>query len=173
MQQPPQVWKHAIYSGIAFGVLFALVFGFVQGWLPPRSSTDVWVTVLTAVITGALFGTAMGMFAGSKTVAQQTAIDLPEGEIVEYEGGANHFLNAEARGGRLYLTNWRLIFQPHRINLQGASVSIPRSDVAGISKFLTLGLIPNGMQVARRGGTPERFVVMNRAEWMRRIGEFG
>jgi len=102
-------------------------------------------------------------------VAEQTAINLPQGETLEQQGWANHFRNYEGRGGRLYLTNRSLVFQPHRFNVQNAGVAIPRSEIAGAAKSMTLGVIPNGLTVTRRDGTTERFVVSDRNEWVRRL----
>jgi hypothetical protein len=165
------VWKRALLSGTAFGLLFGAAFSFMQGWLPPHAGGDILAFLIIALLSGALFGGFIGLFAGSRTVARQTAIDLPPGEIVEYAGPANHFRNGEARGGKLYLTNRRLIFQPHHFNLQNAPVGIARSEIAGAAKSKTLGIIPNGLLVRQSNGETQRFVVSDRSAWLRRIME--
>jgi GRAM domain-containing protein len=173
MSERSQNWRSAALAGLAFGPLFALAFGFFEGWLPPRSGADVVTLITTALVTGAAFAIAIGLFGGSKMVAHQTAIELPAGEVVQLESPANHFLHVEARGGRLYLTNRHLIFQPHKFNLQAAAISIPREDIAGVAKVMTLGVIPNGLRVMRRDGTAERFVLSNRNAWVRAISPGG
>src|SRR5262249_17969164 len=113
---------------------------------------------------------ALGLFAGSRMVAVQTAIDLPPGEVIEHAGPANHILHFEARGGRLYLTNRHMIFQPHRFNLQQPAVRIPPSEIAGAWSCMSLGVVPNGLLVSLKDGPSHRFVVSDRAEWVRMVG---
>lgn len=173
MAERADSWKMAALGGAVFGALFGGAFGLAQGWLPPRDGSALLALVAVALVAGTAFGVAIGLFAGSKAVARQTSIDLPPGEIVEHSGPANHFRNFESRGGRLYLTNRNLIFKPHKFNLQGASISIPRSEIAGVSKCSTLGVIPNGLLVSQRGGDAQRFVVSDRSAWLRAISGSG
>jgi hypothetical protein len=162
-------WRNALYAGIGFGILFGLFFGFVMGWLPPHDGADMVSLLATMVVPGAAFAVLVGLFTNSKTIARQTALELPPGEVVEYASGANHFLKMESRGGRLHLTNKRLIFKPHSFNMQGGTMEIARSNIAGATKTQTLGIVPNGLLVTKKDGSAERFVVNGRAEWFRRL----
>jgi hypothetical protein len=54
---------------------------------------------------------------------------LEAGERVVEELSANHFLNGEARGGKLLLTTRRLGFRPHRFNVQRATWSVTTADI--------------------------------------------
>jgi GRAM domain len=165
---PPTAGK-IVLAGALFGVLFAPTFWFMMSWLPASIGINIAAIAFTAILSGGLFALLLALFMGSKRVAQQTAIELPEGETLEQQGWANHFRNFEGRGGRLYLTNRSLVFQPHHFNVQNAGVVIPRSEIAGAAKSMTLGVIPNGLTVTRRDCTAERFVVSERDEWVRRL----
>lgn len=170
MSERAQAWKSAVYAGVTFGVLFTPIAGFFGGLFPPHSGRDTVVLLVQGLIAAVLFGGIIGLFMQSKMVRRQTAIELPEGETVEFEGNANHFLNGEGRGGRLFLTNRNLIFQPHRMNLQRARVVIPRTDIAGAARCRTFGIVPNGVVVTHRDDKADRFVILgDRGEWVRRI----
>ena len=177
MSERAETWKRAAYAGVAGGILFAAIAGSLTAVIQHVAHRpDVLPfggLIATSAASGAIFGVLIGLFFGlfmnSRMVARQTSIELPAGEVVEYQGGANHFLNYEARGGRLYLTNHNLIFKPHSLNLQNAPVVIARSDITGTEKCMTLGVVPNGLLVEQRGGTKSRFVVPHRGEWMRRL----
>ena len=53
-----------------------------------------------------------------------------EGEtLVEEAFKANHFLHHEGRGGRLFVTDRRVAFIPHRFNVQRAPVEQRLADV--------------------------------------------
>lgn len=167
----PPMTGTVVLAGAAFGVPFAPAFWYVMTWLPPRFGADYLSVGLIALASGGLFGLLLALFLGSKTVARQTALDLPAGETLEQQGWANHFMRIEARGGRLYLTNRNLIFQPHKFNLQSTGVVIPRAEIANASKCMTLWVLPNGLMITRRDGTKERFVVSDRKDWIRRIAQ--
>ena len=67
--------------------------------------------------------------------------------------------DAIGAGGRLFLTDRRLLLKPHRGNFQAHEMSVPLADVAAAKAAITAGIIPNGLKVARTGGSAERFVV--------------
>ncbi len=111
----------------------------------------------------------IGSSATSKVVSQ-TELNLEPGEILEFSGFANHFLNYEGRGGRLFLTDRRLAFQPHRLNVQRAVLSVPRSEIVGASKCMTFfGLYHKGLCVRQKDGTEQKFVVNQRDAWLNRL----
>jgi hypothetical protein len=178
MGERVQVWRNAAYAGLKSGILFGLIFGslsvgieylFLPRAVLPTLQAHVVVFAACSAAFGLFMGLFFGLFGNSKTIERQTAIELPQGEIVEYQGSANHFLNREARGGRLYVTHRALIFQPHRMNIQKAPIVISRSEIADAFKCRTLGIVPNGIAVLQRSGTKDKFVVSRRDEWIRRI----
>jgi hypothetical protein len=76
--------------------------------------------------------------------------------------GANLFRGVEAVGGRLKITNQRLVFQPHALNVQTMPLEIAMPDIAAATKRNTLGFVPNGMLVRTRAGVEYKFVVWGR-----------
>lgn len=58
-------------------------------------------------------------------------VELEPSERVLEEIPANHFLGGEARGGKLLVTDRRLVFRPHRFNVQLDTWAVPRSEVTG------------------------------------------
>lgn len=91
-----------------------------------------------------------------------------EGEEVRWEARANRFQNRiRSIGGRIYLTDRRLVFAPHKFDekLRGKTWSarladLDRAFVQGPMKFVRV--------VASDGGE-ERFVISPRAESAARI----
>ncbi|MHA0858083.1 GRAM domain-containing protein [Paenibacillus sp. CMAA1364] len=77
---------------------------------------------------------------------------------------ANLFRGIEAVGGRLHITNERLIFKPHRINVQTKPLEINIKEIKNIKKTNTLLLVPNGMKVILDNGQEYRFVVGSRTK---------
>ncbi len=102
-------------------------------------------------------------------------ITLQPDEHLVREGGANLQRGIETVGGKLFLTNQRLLFQSHAFNVQTGPTQIELSDVSGTkrcwTKFLGfIPLIPNSLAVQTARGKEYRFVLSGRAQWATAIG---
>lgn len=95
-------------------------------------------------------------------------IPLRESERLLKHGVASHRRGWETVGGRLYLTDRRLMFQPHLFNLQIEEWCVGLTEVEEVRAFLTLGFIPNGLSVVTSDGE-ERFLVRDRHGWVKTI----
>ncbi len=94
----------------------------------------------------------------------------PDEKIIK-QGAANLQKGAEAVGGKLYLTNQRLVFEAHKMNIQGGRTEIDLPDIQSSKKCWTkfLGLIPlmpNSFAVYTKAGKEYRFVVFGRGAWI-------
>ena len=96
-------------------------------------------------------------------------IQLAENETIIKEGPANHFVGMESVGGKLYLTNQRLFFKSHALNVQVHEASYRLDEIVSMKPRNTLGIIPNGMGVLLKSGQEERFVVYRRQDWMAKV----
>jgi hypothetical protein len=95
---------------------------------------------------------------------------LEAGETVVRESRANMQRGIESVGGHLYLTDKRLIFESHKLNVQRGASEIPLASVESVAPAWTrfLGFIPlakNSVAVGA-GGAESRFVVPKRNEWV-------
>ena len=96
-------------------------------------------------------------------------LKLREGEQVLKDGAANLQRGVETVGGRLYLTNQRLVFQPHRFNVQSQAAELELAGVRSIrpcwTKLLNLiPLAPNSLSVVA-AQEEYRFVLFGRRAW--------
>ena len=96
--------------------------------------------------------------------------ELRQGEQVVKEGGANLQKYIETVGGKLCLTNQRLVFEAHKINVQGGTTPVELSDIQSLrlcwTKFLGLiPVFPNSLAVFTRQGIEYRFVLFGRQAW--------
>jgi hypothetical protein len=151
--------KNAVMAGIMFGVMMGAFYAFQDG---------VKAGIIGGLITGSLFGVCLYFFTNSGIVKRQTKIDEDMGEVL-LSGGANHFINKEAVGGRLYLLSDKLYFKSHRFNIQNHELEIPISDIVEVDFYNTLGLIPNGLAISTHDGTQQKFVVNDRKNWKQEI----
>ena len=96
-------------------------------------------------------------------------IQLSKNEVLIRKGLANHFKGLEAVGGKLYLTNNRLIFKSHPFNIQTHIEKFPIDEIVDIGKRNTLGIVPNGFFIKMKDGRFEKFVVWDRSKWLAKI----
>jgi hypothetical protein len=89
-------------------------------------------------------------------------LDLDDGEVLIRKGKANHFVGSISDGGRLRLTNRRLIFRAHRVNLARVSGTIAVADVVD---FVT-GRAPTDLTLVLTDGKTERFALWHRRHWI-------
>jgi hypothetical protein len=97
-----------------------------------------------------------------------------QGEQIIKDGAANLQKGIETVGGRLYLTTERLVFEAHRLNVQGGVTELELADVESSlpcwTKFLGLiPLFPNSLAVHTKQGSEYRFVLFGRMAWAEAI----
>ena len=102
-------------------------------------------------------------------------MELQPGETVLREGPANLQRGIETVGGKLWLTNARLVFRAHAFNVQTGETQIALDDVTGVkpcwTKFLNvLPLAPNSL-AATTEEAEFKFVLFGRKKWAVAITE--
>ena len=107
-----------------------------------------------------------------KISAMKSALK-PEETIVR-EGVANLQIGIEAVGGRLFLTDQRLIFESHALNVQAGSTEITLGNIKTVrpcwTKFLNLiPLMPNSLAIETADGQEHRLVLFGRMKWKNAI----
>ncbi|MDQ3101660.1 MAG: hypothetical protein M3R08_09765 [Bacteroidota bacterium] len=152
--------RNSILAGLGFGFFFGL-------FIAVRFNLEYSISV--GPISGIAFGTALYFFVTSKVVRSQTNIEINDGTKIIRSGGANHFINGEAVGGKLYLLVDILHFKSHNFNFQNHGHIIEIAKVKEVSYYNTLGLVPNGLAITTVDGQTERFVVNGRQSWRREI----
>ena len=152
--------RNSILAGLAFGILFGIFLAVLFG---------INYALIAGPISGFAFGITLYFFLASKTVNRQTQIQTADGEKVIHSGGANHFINGEAVGGKLYLLSDKLQFQSHGFNVQNHGQTINLKQIKEVSFFNGYGVIPKGLAITTLNGQTEKFVVNGRKRWKEQI----
>ena len=87
---------------------------------------------------------------------------LKTDETIEEEIFANLFRGIEGVGGKLYFTNYGLIFVSHSFNIQRGQTNINFSDIIGVERSKTMKIVDNGIKLATKEQKEYLFVVNNR-----------
>jgi hypothetical protein len=95
---------------------------------------------------------------------------LLNAEVLIKQGPANLQRGIETVGGKLYLTNQRLVFEAHQFNVQSERSQINIAEVQSVKKSWTLFLgflpiFPNSLSVLTQQGVEHRFTLPGRSDW--------
>ena len=101
-------------------------------------------------------------------------VKLEPDERILREGSANLHRGWEVVGGRLYLTDRRLVFQSHAFNVQTGETEIVLADILSLrlcwTKFLGfIPIFPNSLAAKISTGDEYRLVVQGRQTWAEAI----
>ena len=161
-------WKFRIIYGILFGSLFSFILFLFDLFSEERTQT----------VNGLIFqGLFLGLFIGigfpyvTGKLGKRIKPKLTENEKIEIEGLANLLRGVEGVGGKLFLTNKKVIFKSHRINIQKGQTDIEYENIVEISKRKTAKLIDNGIRIKTKDRKEFDFVVNERDIWIEKLND--
>lgn len=100
--------------------------------------------------------------------------ELLENETLLRKGSANQQRGMETVGGKLYLTNRRLIFESHGLNFKKGPAILDLEAITniepGYTKFLGfIPLFPNALLIKTNQGSELRITLSGRDDWQKAI----
>src|SRR5262249_40925869 len=107
-----------------------------------RASTEnalVLLALSPVVGLGIAVLTGLPGFMVLRALRPKNRFEPERGESIKSDVAANHFLRNEGRGGRLFVTDRRLVFVPHRFNVQLDRVEQRLADVRAIQWARVVG----------------------------------
>ena len=167
--------KRTRQAGIGFGLAMSVLF-ILQNLLMDDNATTgrIVVSIIAGLIIGMLSGLSgawlLARFGKSKFVVDGTRIEIPPGETILLETPAAHFKGIEGVGGKLYLTDRRLVFKSHKLNLQSHLFEIDLTEIKDVNTYRPLGLNNNGLSITTAENNTERFVVEQVDQWVKFLG---
>lgn len=152
--------KTFLRTGIFFGLWMGIYFSIIY---------DLKTGVESGIACGISFGAVMTLF--SVYNSNKTRKNRPPfvDEKIIKEDAANHFMGAESVGGWIYLTDKRLVFKSHSLNIQNHELSIPLSDIENAMKGRFLRIFSNRLQLKLKNGKVEKFVVNEPDDWIKSV----
>tara|TARA_Y100000815_G_scaffold150927_1_gene136978 strand:- start:24 stop:605 length:582 start_codon:yes stop_codon:yes gene_type:complete len=169
-------WKYRIIFAIGTAILYTLLL-----WTFDYFSNEKLYSLNSLIFQGVFFGIFFGIgfpyineklagkFSNKMGIKIKPKLEL--NEEIEIEGSANLFRGIEGIGGKIFLTNKKLIFKSHKINIQKGQTDIEYSTIKEIVKRKTAKLIDNGIRIITDDGKEFDFVVNERDLWFEKITE--
>lgn len=152
--------RTALVFGLPWAVILIVYFFITKGFLPELA---ILILVLGLLI-GFIFAWALQFM--TKGLLKKITVKISDNERIIREGGANHFKGMEGVGGKLVLTNKRLIFKSHKLNVQNHQDNFELEKIERLRTNKTLGFIANGLIVELANQERHRFVVDAPQDWI-------
>lgn len=169
-------WKYRIIFAIGTAIIYTFLL-----WTFDYFSDEKLYSINSLIFQGVFFGIFFGIgfpyinekLAGkfSKKMGIKINPKLELNEEIEIEGPANLFRGIEGVGGKIFLTNKKLIFKSHKINIQKGQTDIEYQNIKEVAKRKTAKLINNGIRIITQRGMEYDFVVNERDLWFEKITE--
>lgn len=159
----------SVMMGLSFAATMS-VFGVVTG-----EKIQLWQFVFHFTFFGAIMGFLLPVITerATKKMMQQTTIALNEHEQLLFEGASTAKSSSFSTGGKLILTNKRLAFRPHKLNLKNTFIEITLHEIVQVDKKSTLGFIHNIFTVKTKRDEFKFIVYENeQAVWVSKIKEY-
>ncbi len=153
--------KTFLLAGISFGLIMGAFLDIVN---------NLYVGIISGVFLGAFFGFFIWLFVFIRSKKfKKNSYEITGGNEIIMEGVANHFKGKESVGGWICLTENEIIFKSHNFNIQKHQTIIPLNQIAEVKTSLTLGFVPNGLEIITVTDVVEKFVVNKRKIWVAQI----
>ena len=169
-------WKGRIIFAITSGLGFAMVL-YLFDLLGTEKIQTTFGLIFQGVFFGIFFGLGFpyisekvgGRFASK--LGQKISPELSENENIEVEIPANLFRGIEGVGGKLFLTNKKLIFKSHKLNIQTGQTNIDYAEITDVIKRKTAKIANNGIRIKIKSGKEFDFVVNEREKCIEKLNK--
>jgi hypothetical protein len=169
-------WKYRIITAILTGLLFVgimcLMDYFLNGDFQSLNSY-LFQGIFMGIFIGIGFPYITQKFGTKFTskLGKNIEPELTQDENIEIEGPANLFRGIEGVGGKIFLTNKKVVFKSHKINIQKGQTDILYENITEIIKRKTAKIIDNGIRIKTNDGNEFDFVVNEREKWIEKLNE--
>lgn len=169
-------WKQKIVLGLFTGLVhFSLLYIFNTF---TQEVVDIKGLIFQGLFMGMFFASLFPFLmkkAEKKLIAKvdiiaKDIIISPE-EII-YDGGANQIKGREGVGGKLFITNQRILFISHKFNIQNGETTILSENVKNIEKVKLSRFFNTGILITLEDATTYKFVVNKQEEWFSKLNSY-
>jgi len=169
-------WKHKIIFGLVMSILHALMLLWIHQITNdiPNYNSIVFQGVVMGIFYVFLFPYLIKRTANklSKKVDLEVKNIIVSPEEIIFDGGANQIKGKEGVGGKLFITNKRILFVSHKYNIQNGTTSINPTDVTSVDKTKLARIFNSGIVLTLKDNTTYKFSVNNQDEWFTKLNNY-
>jgi hypothetical protein len=158
-------WRLVFYSAIVCFVISILIRMVVYD--ESLAENVVRSLFLAVVLTAVMIPVEMKFFRkmSHKLTESIPPVELSVDEKLILESVASHYMGKEAVGGKLALTDKRLIFQSHKLNVQNHKSEFPVSDIK-LAQMEPNKLTDKIFKLELKNNQVHKFLVDSPSQWV-------
>ena len=167
---PKLNWKYIAILAFFAGLIFVLVLYFLDS-LTGVQTKPLYELILEGLIFSLVYGLLFYLLTEKlvPALARSVKPKLLEEEKIEIESPASRSKGFEKVGGKLFLTNKRLVFKSHKLNIHREQINIEYDQIAEVVKQKISKVSDNGMRISIIKGKNYDFVVQDRDRWLEKL----
>lgn len=170
-------WRFRIVLALEMGVLYTLVLWVLDYFSAAQEADSLESLLFRGLFFGITFGLVFpylfNAFAGKVVTKMGKGIHpvLEAGEEIKKEGPATLYKGLEGVGGKLFLTDKRVIFKSHQLNIQRGQTDIDYSLISGVEKRIMKKWGNARIVILTKDGMEYQLVVYEPKQWKAEINE--
>ncbi|HOX81785.1 MAG TPA: GRAM domain-containing protein [Chryseolinea sp.] len=160
--------KKTLITAVAFGFPCGLAMGIFNSAIHwELNSRTIFTGIIGGLVMGVAFAITMKYLA--KNLFKSISFELAEDEKLIKEGGANHIMGREGVGGKLVLTDKRLVFKSHKLNIQNHEQVFHFNDIQSLGEAKSLFILKNKLVLELLSKDLHKFIVDEPGVWVKEI----
>lgn len=167
------IWKQRLFIGVVFFISHYLVTILFNFFLTRKQSSSemFFISLITSVFMA--FFIPIMMKRNSNKLSKNIDAILPNiisgNEKIYFQDMANQRIKKGKVIGKLFLTNERLLFISHKLNVKSGVTSINPMDITSIERVKIMRFFDNGLKIELKNNHSYTFVVNERETWVEKL----
>ena len=167
---PKQNWKYISILALFAGVVFVIIL-YLLDKLTGFKTEPLYRLITEGIIFAVVYGLLFYLLTDKliPILAKSVKPGLLEDEKIKIESPASFLKGFEKVGGKLFLTNKRLIFKAHILNIHRKQINFEFGQISEVEKRKISNAPDNGIRVTMASGENFDFVVQDRDKWLEKL----
>ena len=169
-ETPKQNWKYISILSLFAGVIFVFILYLLDSFTGIRTR-PLYQLILEGIIFAVVYGLLFYVMTELliPMLVRSVKPGLMENEKVKMDGPASLMKGFEKVGGKLFLTDSRLIFKPHKLNIHRKQINFELEQISEVMKRKASNTLDNAVRVTTTDGKSMDFMVHERDLWLKKL----
>jgi hypothetical protein len=164
-------WKYRSVLALLAGLIFVATL-YIINYLTGEENLNLYQLLLEGIIFIVVYWFGIFYFTDYiPRLKNNITPALLQEEVIEREGPANLRRGIEWVGGKLFLTNKRLVFKSHKLNIQKGQTNLALDKIENIHKKTAFPFLKNRVNILMREGKKYHFIITGCEEWIEKLHE--
>jgi hypothetical protein len=165
-----QNWKYISILALFAGVIFVFILYLLDAFTGIKTR-PFYQLIIEGIIFAVVYGFLFYLLTEKliPLLVRSVKPNLMGDEKLKMDGPASLLNGFEKVGGKLFLTDLRLIFKPHKLNIHRKQINVELEQISDVMQRKISTAPDNGIRVTTADGKDFDFVVHERDLWLKNL----